>query len=93
MISVKQDIQAHLTYLKGRCDNLDKALLEAVKVRPDWDQKTKLLKSVPGVGPVLPVTLLADLPELGHLSSKQIAALVGVAPINRDSGKLKKVSG
>lgn len=91
--SVRQDIQAHLTYLKGCRDDLDKALLEAVKVRPDWNQKTKLLKSVPGVGPVLSVTLLADLPELGHLSSKQIAALVGVAPINRDSGKMKGYRG
>lgn len=91
--SVKQDIQAHLDYLKERRDDLDKALLEAVKVRPDWSQKTKLLKSVPGVGPVLSVTLLADLPELGHLSSKQIAALVGVAPINRDSGKMRGYRG
>jgi transposase len=91
--SVKQGIQAHLTYLKGCRDDLDKALLEAVKVRPDWNQKARLLRSVPGVGPVLAVTLLADLPELGRLSSKQIAALVGVAPINRDSGKMKGYRG
>jgi len=87
--SIKQGIQAHLKYLKGCRDNLDKALLEAVKARPDWNQKTKLLRSVPGVGLVLSVTLLADLPELGQLSSRQIAALAGVAPINRDSGRMK----
>ena len=91
--SVKQDIQAHLDYLRERRDDLDKALLEAVKVRQDWSQKAKLLKSVPGMGPVLSVTLLADLPELGQLSSKQIAALVGVAPINRDSGKMRGYRG
>lgn len=90
---VKKDIEAHLAYLKGRRDLLDKELLTVVKADPDWNQKAKLLKSVPGVGPVLCVTLLAELPELGHLSGKRIAALVGVAPINRDSGKLKGYRG
>ena len=51
--------------------------------------REKLLRSVPGVGPVLTLTLLAELPELGTLDRKQIAALVGVAPLNRDSGVLR----
>jgi transposase len=63
--------------------------MAAVQANPVWLSKAQLLKSVPGVGPVLTVTLLAELPELGQLSHKQIAALVGVAPINRDSGLLR----
>ena len=54
-----------------------------------WHEKDELLRSVPGVGPVLTATLLANLPELGTLTGKQIAALVGVAPLNRDSGTLR----
>lgn len=54
-----------------------------------WREKDDLLQSVPGVGPVVTSTLLASLPELGTLTNKQIAALVGVAPLNRDSGTLR----
>ncbi len=53
---------------------------------PLWRARDDLLRSVPGVGPILSFTLLADLPELGTLSHQQLAALVGVAPLNRDSG-------
>jgi transposase len=56
---------------------------------PIWREKDDLLKSVPGVGPVLSTTILADLPELGLLNRRQIAALVGVAPFNRDSGHMR----
>jgi transposase len=91
--NVKADIEVHLDYLKGRRTALDEALLAAVEADPNWNRKATLLKSVPGVGPVLSATLLAELPELGHLSHKCIAALVGVAPINRDSGKLKGYRG
>lgn len=86
---VKKDIEAHLVYLKGRRRTIEQQLLSALRADPDWSLKAKLLRSVPGVGQVLCVTLLAELPELGHLSGKRVAALVGVAPINRDSGKLK----
>ena len=65
---------------------LDLELVEAVEQAPVWKAKSALLRSVPGAGPVLAYTLLADLPELGTLSRKKIAALVGVAPFNRDSG-------
>ena len=65
---------------------VDNDLHERLKQSPVWRAKDELLRSVPGVGPVLSMTLLASLPELGKLNRKQIAALVGVAPLNRDSG-------
>ena len=61
----------------------------AIRTSPAWREKDELLRSVPGVGPVLSVTLLAALPELGALSRKQIAALVGLAPLNCESGILR----
>jgi transposase len=60
-----------------------------VRATPIWREREQLLRSVPGVGPVLAVTLLAQLPELGTLNRKQIAALAGLAPFNRDSGSLR----
>jgi transposase len=60
-----------------------------VKASPLWRVKDDLLQSVPGVGRVVSLTLLAELPELGRLNHKEIAALVGVAPLNRDSGTLR----
>jgi transposase len=84
--SVRADIKAHIAYLTGRQSKLDEELLEAVQADPAWLGKLTLLKSVPSVGPVLALTLLAELPELGCLTHKCIAALVGVAPFNRDSG-------
>lgn len=87
--AVRTDIEAHLRYLQGRKDNLDRDLMATVQADPSWFGKAQLLQSVPGVGPVLTLTLLAELPELGRLSHKQVAALVGVAPLNRDSGSLK----
>jgi transposase len=86
---VREDIQAHLAYLTGRRDKLDEELLEAVQADLDSYQKMMLLQTMPGVGSVLAITLLAELPELGRLSNKRIAALVGVAPINRDSGSMR----
>jgi transposase len=64
-------------------------LTATIQQSPVWREKDELLRSVPGVGPVLTSTLLANLPGLGTLTSKQIAALVGVAPLNRDSGTLR----
>ena len=66
-------------------DDLDKEVRES----PTWREKEDLLRSVPGVGPVVARTLLADLPELGKLDRKRIAALVGVAPMNNDSGDFR----
>lgn len=68
---------------------VDKQLSAAIEKEAAWEEKKALLKSVPGVGDVLVHTLLGDLPELGTLNNKQIAALTGVAPMNRDSGKLR----
>jgi transposase len=87
--AVRADIEAHLAYLRGRRNDLDQELVTALQADPTWLAKAALLRSLPGVGPVLSLTLLAELPELGYLSHKRIAALVGVAPINRDSGFLR----
>src|SRR6185437_15715858 len=66
--------------------DLDKELDDTLRNSPVWRDQADVLRSVTGVGPILSATLLAGLPELGHLNHKQIAALVGVAPFNRDSG-------
>lgn len=82
------DIMKHIKWLEKRIKDLDKDLSDAVKNSPMWSEKESILKSVPGVGDVLSSTLIADLPELGSLGRKEIAALVGVAPFNHDSGKM-----
>jgi transposase len=83
---IEREIRTHLRWLNKRIDAMDRQLDKAIKASPVWRQKDALLQSVPGVGPVLSRTLLADVPELGTLDHKKIAALVGVAPFNRDSG-------
>ncbi len=79
-------IQAHITWLEDELEDLDKDLRDRVSKSPLWRVKDDLLQSVPGVGQQVSLTLLAYLPELGTLNRKRIAALVGVAPFNRDSG-------
>lgn len=86
---VSDHIKAHIAWLEEELADMDTALRTLIEASPLWREKEDLLKSVPGVGPVLSSTLLAELPELGMLNRKQIAALVGVAPFNRDSGKLR----
>ena len=86
---IQKQIQVHLTWLQRRLRDLDEELATAIQSSPLWREKDDLLQSMPGVGPVLATTLLASLPELGPLSRQQIAALVGVAPLNRDSGTLR----
>ena len=83
---IRPRIQAHITWLEDELADLDTDLRDRVRKSPLWRVKDDLLRSVPGVGPQVSVTLLAYLPELGTLNRKQIAALVGVAPFNRDSG-------
>ena len=83
---VRPGIRAHISWLERRLAALDADLAQAIRESPVWREKDDLLQSVPGVGPVLATTLLASLPELGTLTRQQIAALVGVAPLNRDSG-------
>jgi transposase len=84
---VRPEIREHLRYLDKRIKVLDRELRDRLRASPLWREQEDLLRSIPGVGPVLSATLLADVPELGTLGHKQIAALVGVAPLNRDSGR------
>jgi transposase len=86
---VRKDIQAHLTWMRRRLGDVDRDLDDAVRKSPLWRAKEELLRTVPGVGRITAVTLLAQLPELGTLDRKRIAALVGLAPLNRDSGKMR----
>ncbi|MEO7987445.1 MAG: transposase, partial [Gemmatimonadales bacterium] len=86
---VKRDIGQHIKWLEKRRSDVDRDLQGAVAASPLYQAKADLLRSVPGVGPVTALTLLATLPELGHLSRHQIVALVGVAPMNRDSGTMR----
>lgn len=82
-------VREHLAALERYIAELDRDLEELVRSSPIWSAKDDLLQSTKGVGPVFSATLIAQLPELGTLGRKQIAALVGVAPLNHDSGKLR----
>lgn len=84
---VKADIEHHIAYLKERKTNLDKEIEQIIKDSPIYRQTVELLKTVPGVGPVTTAALVANCPELGSLSRRKIAALIGTAPLNQDSGK------
>jgi transposase len=86
---VKKDILEHIKWLQRQLHITDYDLDQTIKNTPVWKQKVDLLNSVPGVGRVMIATVLSQLPELGTLDRKQIAALVGVAPFNRDSGTLR----
>jgi transposase len=83
---VRERITAHLKWLATEQAELEAELAEQIRQNPQWRETEKILRSVPGVGPIVATTLLAKLPELGMLDRKKIAALVGVAPLNRDSG-------
>lgn len=87
--SVAKRIQAHIKWLQKELSRTDAELDDAVEASTLWKENETLLRSVPGVGPVLARTLLAELPELGTLSPKRLSALVGVAPFNRDSGTFR----
>ena len=85
----QKDIQKHIHWLEKNLDQFNQDLDRMVKESPIWRAKDEILQSAKGVGPVLSVTLISQLPELGTLQGKKIAALVGVAPLNRDSGKFR----
>lgn len=87
--AIRKNLRAHIAWLERALYRADTDLAEAIRQSPIWREKDELLRSVPGIGPVATSTLLATLPELGTLTHKQIAALVGVAPLNRDSGTLR----
>jgi len=82
-------IERHLALLQAELSELEGDIDDAIRNSPAWQADADLLQSVPGVGPATLRTLIAELPELGHLTRRKIAALVGVAPINRDSGMLR----
>lgn len=84
---MRSEIEAHIQWLSKSLKDLDKEIGDFVESTSLWKEKDALLQSVPGVGPVTSATLLGMLPELGQLNRQEIAALVGVAPLNRDSGK------
>jgi transposase len=86
---VKKSLQAHIAFLERELRMTDTDVGAMVRASPVWRERDELLQSVPGVGPVLSRTLLADRPELGRLSRRQIAKLVGVAPLSRDSGTMR----
>ena len=86
---VRKRIDAHVRWLEAELQRADKDLDQSIRQSPIWRENEDLLRSVPGIGPVTSRTLLAELPELGRLNRKQIAALVGIAPLNRDSGIMR----
>ena len=88
-IAVRPRIEAHIAWLERELDDLDEGLRQTLRQSPVWREKEDLLRTVPGVGEQLSLTLLAYLPELGTLDRRKIVALVGVAPFNRDSGTLR----
>jgi transposase len=86
---VRGDIESHIAWLEKCLKDIDKDTRAFIKSMPVWREKDEIIRSVPGGGPVLATTLLALLPELGTLNRRQIAALVGLAPFNRDSGTFR----
>jgi transposase len=87
--ALRQDIQAHLTWLQQRLEQLDQDLNDQIRRSPLWRDRDRLLQTIPGIGPIVSRAIMAQLPEAGTLSGKQAAALVGVAPYNRDSGRFR----
>lgn len=86
---VRQRIARHLEWLRTAVRELERDLRVTIRGTAIWREREQLLKSVPGIGAVTAQTLIAELPELGRLDRRHIAALVGVAPLNRDSGTLR----
>jgi transposase len=85
----RKSIQQHIRFLEKAIENINNDIDQMIRKSPTWRKKDKILQSFNGVGPVTAATLLCNLPELGNLNRKEIAALVGVAPINCDSGRYK----
>jgi len=90
---MKKSIAAVLKTLEIQIQTIDDQIARMINDHDDWKQKAELLQSVPGVGVQTAATLIAELPELGQLNRQEIAALVGVAPFNRDSGPRERARG
>lgn len=86
---IRRHIQTHIDWLQKRLSEIDQDLAGTIQKSPMWKAKDEILQSTPGIGPTTSTTMLAALPELGSLNRHTIAALVGVAPMNRDSGKFR----
>ena len=86
---VRGRIEVNVRWLREQLKELDRDLGDFLKSSPLWQEEARVLRSAPGVGPIVTATLIARLPELGSLNGKQVAALVGVAPFNRDSGTFR----
>jgi transposase len=84
---IRVSVERMIAMLKEEKKRLDEQIRELMREQKAWQEQTQILSSAPGVGPVTTATLLADLPELGKMDRKKIAAWVGVAPMNYDSGK------
>lgn len=84
-----RSIRQHIRWLERQLDDVTAEVAREIEASPIWRAQDDLLRSVPGVGPIVSSTLLGELPELGTLTHKQIATLVGVAPLARDSGQLR----
>lgn len=85
--SMKVDIGEHIDWISARVQELESEMLRLIQSLPDWQKQVQLMESIPGIGFITAVTILAELPELGQLNRQKIAALAGLAPFNRDSGK------
>lgn len=86
---MRGNLQAHIAWLEQSLKDLDRDMRKRIRDVPEWRERDQIIRSVPGVGPVTMLTLMALLPELGTLNRRQIASLVGLAPFNRDSGKYR----
>jgi transposase len=85
--TMRDHIGSHIAWLQAEIEALERQISQAIKDNPTWAETAKRVESVPGIGFITAATLVADLPELGQLNRQKIAALVGVAPFNHDSGK------
>jgi len=84
-----KDIKAHIRWLEKSLNDINGQLDKSIRQSPVWREKDQLIQSVPGVGPVLSRTLITQVPELGTINNKAMSALIGVAPLNRDSGSFR----
>lgn len=85
--TMQAHIRSHLAWLQAEIESLEEQISQAISANPEWAETANRVDSVPGIGFITAATLVADLPELGQLNRQKIAALVGVAPFNHDSGK------
>jgi len=88
---LRDQLSEHIEWLRRQLQHVDDDLNQQIRSSPVWREREDLLRRIPGIGPIVSATLLSQLPELGQLDRKAIAKLVGVAPLNRDSGTVKGV--